>query len=300
MTSKSKQTPSALGAVCWAAGAALVGLAVAVELSRTRGPLPPVSVTVDVPQRPALPAHTSQSSSRAARFAPAGIAAALLLGSVGAGFVGIAVASQRSPAPAPIAAPEPVVVLGRDVEAWQADPAPLPDASEAAVAPAEVTPAVTQPAVMTRSLPVSLHIPAIEVRSTLLHLGQAGDGSVETPRPGPSYNDAAWYRHSPTPGSRGPAILLGHVDSAAEGPSVFFRLGELTAGDRVAVRRADGTVAEFRVDRVRRYAKTEFPTNLVYGNIDHAGLRLVTCGGAFDNSTGRYLDNVVVFASLQR
>jgi hypothetical protein len=53
------------------------------------------------------------------------------------------------------------------------------------------------------------------------------------------------------------------------------------------------------VDRVRRYSKDDFPTDLVYGNIDHAGLRIVTCGGAFDNSTGHYLDNIVVFASLE-
>jgi hypothetical protein len=36
----------------------------------------------------------------------------------------------------------------------------------------------------------------------------------------------------------------------------------------------------------------------VYGDIDHAGLRLITCGGAFDDATGHYLDNIVVFATL--
>ena len=146
--------------------------------------------------------------------------------------------------------------------------------------------------------PLSLQIPAIGVRSPIHALGLADDGTVETPAPGPRYNHAAWYRHSPTPGSLGPSILLGHVDSAAEGPSVFFRLGELIAGDRVLVTRADDTVAVFRVDRVRRYAKSDFPADLVYGNIDHAGLRLVTCGGAFDSASGHYLDNIVVFASL--
>lgn len=152
--------------------------------------------------------------------------------------------------------------------------------------------------VLDRSRPVSLHIPAIDVRSVVNDVGQADDGSLETPQPGPRYNEAAWYRHSPTPGSLGPSILLGHVDSAAEGPSVFFRLGELNAGDRVTVMRADKSVAVFRVDLVRRYAKNDFPTHEVYGNIDHAGLRIVTCGGAFDSSSGHYLDNVVVFASL--
>ncbi len=40
------------------------------------------------------------------------------------------------------------------------------------------------------------------------------------------------------------------------------------------------------------------PTQLVYGNTNHAALRLITCGGSFDFSTGHYVDNVVVFATL--
>lgn len=97
----------------------------------------------------------------------------------------------------------------------------------------------------------------------------------------------------------GPAVIVGHIDSAAEGPSVFFRLGELQPGDRVSITRTDGTVASFSVDKVRRYPKELFPTDLVYGDIDHAGLRLITCGGVFDESIGHYLDNIVVFASLE-
>lgn len=80
---------------------------------------------------------------------------------------------------------------------------------------------------------------------------------------------------------------------------MFFELGALTPGDRVFITRADGSVAVFEVDEVDRYAKENFPTHLVYGDIDHAGLRLLTCGGAFDDSTGHYLDNIVVFASLR-
>jgi sortase (surface protein transpeptidase) len=143
-----------------------------------------------------------------------------------------------------------------------------------------------------------LDIPSIEVRSVIQHLGQTPDGALETPAPGPHYNEAAWYRYSPAPGSLGPAVILGHIDSATEGPSVFFRLGELQPGDRVSITRADGSVAVFAVDKVRRYSKRSFPTDLVYGDIDHAGLRMITCGGAFDESTRHYLDNIVVFASL--
>ena len=148
------------------------------------------------------------------------------------------------------------------------------------------------------SEPVAIDIPAIGVHSKLQHLGLNQDGSLEVPVPGPHYDEAAWYRYSPTPGSLGPAIISGHVDSARNGPSVFFRLGDLRPGDQITVGRADGLVADFRVDEVRLFPKDEFPTQLVYGDTDHAALRLLTCGGPFDRSSGHYVDNAIVFGSL--
>ncbi len=93
-------------------------------------------------------------------------------------------------------------------------------------------------------------------------------------------------------------MIAGHVDSAAEGPSVFYRLGGLHRGDAVRISRADSSVAIFTVTDVRRYHKSAFPTQLVYGNTNRAALRLITCGGPFDASTGSYLDDIVVLASL--
>ena len=92
--------------------------------------------------------------------------------------------------------------------------------------------------------------------------------------------------------------MTGHVDSVEDGPSVFFKLGDLREGDNVRITRADGLVAIFEVDGVRVHPKEEFPTELVYGNTDHAALRLLTCGGPFDRASGHYVDNVIVFASL--
>ncbi|CAN5597689.1 hypothetical protein BH10ACT8_BH10ACT8_08660 [soil metagenome] len=64
------------------------------------------------------------------------------------------------------------------------------------------------------------------------------------------------------------------------------------------VRRQDGIVAVFRIDRVSKFPKSEFPTAQVYGTTSYAALRLVTCGGSFDSSTGNYRDNIIAFASL--
>ena len=69
-------------------------------------------------------------------------------------------------------------------------------------------------------------------------------------------------------------------------------------GDQVTVTRKDGKTAVFTVTRVARFSKSQFPSRAVYGPIDHAGLRLITCGGTYDAARNRYLDNVVVFARL--
>lgn len=151
---------------------------------------------------------------------------------------------------------------------------------------------------MAASVPVRITIPAIGVRSRVQALGQSASGAMEVPQPGPQYDDAGWYRYSPTPGSLGPAVVVGHVDSAAGGPSVFARLGSLKPRDTVSVTRADGSVAVFAIEAVRRYTKASFPTQLVYGNTEQAALRLVTCGGPFERASGHYRDNIVVLASL--
>ena len=51
-------------------------------------------------------------------------------------------------------------------------------------------------------------------------------------------------------------------------------------------------------DFASQAAAHAFPTERVYGDIDHAGLRLITCGGEFDRAVRSYRDNVVVYASL--
>jgi hypothetical protein len=70
-------------------------------------------------------------------------------------------------------------------------------------------------------------------------------------------------------------------------------------GDTILVDRKNGSTARFRVSRLAHFSKARFPTKQVYGNIDHAGLRLITCGG-LDAKTNEFDENVVVFAKLIR
>jgi len=132
------------------------------------------------------------------------------------------------------------------------------------------------------------------VTSDLTSLGLNADGSVEVPV---SFQTAGWYRGSVTPGQVGPAVILGHIDSTA-GPGVFYRLGALHPGDQVIVERLDGRELTYRITGVREYPKDHFPTIEVYGDTPIPTIRLITCGGAFDNATHHYLSNIIAFGQL--
>jgi hypothetical protein len=176
--------------------------------------------------------------------------------------------------------------------------APVPDRWAAGIVQTgSATSAMGTTPTMGRSRPIELDIPAIDVHTSVAEVGLNPSGTIEVPHPGPDYDAAAWYRYSPTPGERGPAIIEGHLDTT-EGPSVFYRLGALHPGDQVDITRADGRSAIFQITAVRRYAKAAFPTAEVYGDLDHPGLRLITCGGDLDPVTHHYQDNTVVFADL--
>ena len=149
---------------------------------------------------------------------------------------------------------------------------------------------------LARSAPVKIRIPRIGVNAPVMKLGRDADGTVQVP-PLAAHNLAGWYRYGPSPGQRGPAVILGHVDSTA-GISVFYYLKDLHARDKVYVTLADRKVATFAVDGVQKVSKDAFPTASIYGKASYPSLRLITCGGPFDKATGHYLDNIIVYAHL--
>lgn len=160
------------------------------------------------------------------------------------------------------------------------------EAKQAVEAPAK-------PAHLARSMPVKLTVPDVGIDTSLIQLGQNEDGSLEVPE---SYDVAGWYTGSPTPGEVGPSIIVGHVDNY-QGAAVFYRLKELRPGQMITINREDGSVANFSVTQVAQFDQNNFPTDAVYGNIDHAGLRLITCGGPFDQVNQRYTQNTVIYAA---
>ncbi|MFF1252919.1 class F sortase [Pseudarthrobacter sp. NPDC058329] len=168
----------------------------------------------------------------------------------------------------------------------------------AASSPAPAAPAASQPAVLPRSEPVTLEIPAIGVRTELLKLGLRDDGTLEVPQDDGNGAPASWYNGSPTPGERGPSVMLGHVNSPNRQGGVFADLRKLRPGTEINVSRTDGSTAVFTVDRGELYGKDSFPTLEVYGNTAGSELRLITCDG-YDPATGLFDDNYVIYAKLK-
>jgi len=171
--------------------------------------------------------------------------------------------------------------------------APAGAATETATTTASPAP-TGGPLVMSASTPVRVQIPSIGVDSELMDLGLQDDGTMQVPAEG---FPAGWFTEAPTPGELGPAVLAGHVDWGGS-PGVFSELRDVVVGDEITVLREDSSTAVFRVVEVGQYPKDAFPTAAVYGDLDHAGLRVITCGGDFDHAAHSYLDNTVVFADL--
>jgi hypothetical protein len=155
-------------------------------------------------------------------------------------------------------------------------------------------PPANEPGTLARSRPVWIDVPGIRAHSSLVPLGLNADRTVEVP-PVDQPMQAGWYEHSPAPGQTGPSVVLGHVDGGGQ-DGIFARLHELRPGDEIRIGREDEQVARFVVERTEQFPKTEFPADQVYGDTKGPELRLITCGGSFDEAANSYRDNVIVFA----
>jgi hypothetical protein len=140
--------------------------------------------------------------------------------------------------------------------------------------------------------PTTIAIPSIGVQAPIVGVGLQADGAMQVPDP----DQVGWYTLGPRPGDPGPAVLIGHVDSRTE-PAVFYRLRQLRPGDEILIGQRGGATSRFLVGRLERHPKTALPTNRIWTTATRPLLRLITCGGSFNHSTGHYRDNLIVYAS---
>jgi sortase (surface protein transpeptidase) len=166
--------------------------------------------------------------------------------------------------------------------------------SSVAAAPSTPLPGTPSPQA-SAAPPQRVLIPRFGVDAPVLSAGLNADGTAPVP-PLDHPGEVDWYDGGPAPGERGPAVLLGHYDTQA-GPAVFHQVPNLRPGDRIEIRRTDGSTVNYRVRELRQAPKDAFPTDAVYGDTVNPQLRLITCGGVLQ-SNGHYSDNIIVFADL--
>ncbi|MFJ5259924.1 class F sortase [Streptomyces sp. NPDC088387] len=145
------------------------------------------------------------------------------------------------------------------------------------------------------ALPDRVRIPAIQVDAPMMPVGLDAAGWVDAPPP-EDPNLAGWFTGAVSPGEKGTAVVVGHVDNS-RGPAVFYGLGALKQGNHVEVARKDGKTAVFEIYGIEVFEKNNFPGDRVYASKGSPELRVITCGGGFSKQNG-YDGNVVAFARL--
>jgi hypothetical protein len=149
--------------------------------------------------------------------------------------------------------------------------------------------------------PERIRIPSIGVDAPVMKVGLLPNRDMETPPA--DKNMTGWYspktpkgkKRQFRPGENGPAVIAGHVDSK-KGPDVFARLGELKHGAEILVTDKAGKTYAFKVADKTQTDKDQLDHGAIWGPTDSPALRLITCGGSFDGSTGHYRDNVTIYA----
>lgn len=164
---------------------------------------------------------------------------------------------------------------------WTIEPAP---ATTHPSSPSRATPTVTAPAVR---VPERVEVPRLNLKVDIVPTGVGNRNQLLVPEA----SVAGWYDGGAKLGESGPMVLVGHKDDR-DGPAAFYGLIDLQPGDQILV---DDT--RWHVDRLELADKDNFPTDEVYGDTKGPTLRLITCDGEFDESSGHYEDNLVVYAS---
>jgi sortase (surface protein transpeptidase) len=236
---------------------------------------------------------------------------ALGLGALGAGLVALAASGPDSAAAPPaLTEPAPVTTTTTTTTATTTTPAistpttgPTAAGARRPATTTTVTSATGPPIVTHRATvdviapqpvatPVRLAIPALGVDGPVLPRGVNGDNEVDVP---PDARSLVWYRHGPSPGDRGSAVIAGHLNWDGE-RGLFADLADTPVGAEVLVGYDDGSQRTFRVTAVELVPKPDVSVNGVFARDGARVLRLVTCGGEFDDAVNSYRSNVVVTA----
>lgn len=143
-------------------------------------------------------------------------------------------------------------------------------------------------------VPKRVQITALDIDASVVPVGVDTKGDMAIPE---DVRTLGWYEYGPGPGAtQGSIVVVGHVDSAAQGEGAFFDLKTVPSGATIVVTTTDGHVWRYRVVGRQFYPKTSVPLPALFSTTGAPRLTLITCGGQFDPQAHSYLDNVVVTA----
>jgi hypothetical protein len=171
-----------------------------------------------------------------------------------------------------------------------------------------------------RLIPVAIDIPISSgnypdgLKATVTSHPLNGDGTLFVPD---DPKTVSWANQDAAPGDTvGTVILTSHVNFVIDGSLVVGAFADLAEYARSSVGRkftltmADGSTMTYQITAGREYSKDQLAGNdalrkELYDQSKSYGapgkprtsrLLLVSCGGAFDNASGEYEDNVFLYA----
>jgi sortase (surface protein transpeptidase) len=140
--------------------------------------------------------------------------------------------------------------------------------------------------------PVRVSIPVLDIDGPVVPAGVNSEQELDVP---PDARSLVWYRHGPSPGERGSAVIAGHLNWRGV-TGLFADVANTPVGAVVTVAYDDGSQRSFTVTTVELVPKPAVAVNGVFARDGGRVLRLVTCGGEFDDDVNSYRSNVVVTA----
>lgn len=142
-----------------------------------------------------------------------------------------------------------------------------------------------------------IKIPRLQVNARIKHLGVKPNGVLEAPT---NVNDVGWYKGSSKPGENGTVLLDGHVHGPTK-QGVFYRLGNLKAGDTIEIERGDGKLFVYKVVTSESVDQDKVDMAKALSSIEPGkpGLNLITCTSRYDINTNKYEQRLIVYAVQQ-
>lgn len=153
---------------------------------------------------------------------------------------------------------------------------------------------VSKPSVLIT--PNRIAIPKIGTSAPVFPISTGANGTLDPPI---DPRQVGWWDGGVRPGApKGTAIITSHINYAGVA-GALARIGLLNPGDAVYIYGINDNKkveAKYTITGVRSYYKTALPYKEIFDQKSAGRVALVTCGGPFDQATGNYLENIVVFA----